>query len=168
MKYPTDYAHTRTANENRQAKAQALADEARRRRVPARGLGLGGGRRREVRLALGFPSVSEETWHLAVSILAHDPPPPPAPVRGCRCGGPGPTRLYLAGNLGACCAPPQPPAPEVGTTLVELRAARGISPATLPPSSTVIDDRAIASGKRRAHPSAIAGARAAEAVRRHG
>lgn len=164
-----DYAHTRHANENRQAKAEALAGEARRRGVPVAGLNLGGGRRRDVRLALGFPSVSEETWHLVVSMLAQDPPPPPAPVRGCRCGGPGPTRLYLAGFLGPCCAPPAPPTPPAGTTLVELRSARGIAPEGFsPPKTTLIDDRAIASGKRRAHRSAIAGARAAEAARRRG
>lgn len=83
----------------------------------------------------------------------------------CRCGTPGPTRLYLGGRLGVCCAPPLPPAPEAGTSLAEMRADHGIAPeAYLPGSSTVIDQRAIASGKRRSHPNAYRAARDAEAV----
>ena len=82
------------------------------------------------------------------------------PLR-CRYGCPGPARLYLGGRLCTGHAPAVQPDPPAGTTLADRRRHTFRAPA-----STVLDDRAIASGKRRSTPTTYRAARAAEETRR--
>lgn len=70
-------------------------------------------------------------------------------------------RPYLAGWLCVTCAPPEPPKPDPATTLAGMRRISGATPTT-----TMLDDRAIASGKRRSNPAAYRAARTAEERRR--
>jgi hypothetical protein len=154
---PADFAHTARAARDRDKKAAALA--ARTLGVPAAGLALGAGRRRGVRLAAGFASVSEETWFATVQLLAADQPPANPPARAPRCSVP--ACVALDAELYPCgwrCLPHSPaavagrvvPAPPADSTLTALRAARGINPGAVSPSrSTAVDERAIASGKCR-------------------
>ena len=78
----------------------------------------------------------------------------------CRVCSVTPTRRHLNGYLCTAHAPVVP-APPVGTTLAEIRGLHGITPKSFtPPSSTVVDARAIASGKRRSSSTAARAARA--------
>lgn len=69
--------------------------------------------------------------------------------RACRgCGEPG--RLYLSGSwCSSCCPHPPQPDPPADSTLAAYLAARGRDTIGTPPGPTVVDERAIASGKRR-------------------
>lgn len=187
---PLDFAQTDRARHDREIKAQALAAAAVRLGVPDDALSIEGPDRVRVRREAGVRSASDETWSVVHFLLAeHDQQPqPPAPTRipdpgirvpestGSRsCTVPGcgaPARLYLGGWR---CDPHAPwavdgghePGPPPGTTLAELRAARGIAPgAFVPPPSTVVDDRAVASGKRRSTTQLYQVVRAREAARR--
>ncbi|MCR6706591.1 MAG: hypothetical protein NVV66_18515 [Cellulomonas sp.] len=163
---PVDYAHTRQARENREAKATVLAATARSMGVTTAGIQIGGGRRRGVWRAAGLErSPSEETWHLVHQLLAADPPTPAlATARGCKpCNTPGcqapDTHLYPSGwwcdphspwgRRGLAASDPNR-VPGQPCELTRLRQARGITAAAYAtPAMTVVDERAIASGKRR-------------------
>lgn len=185
---PVDFAHTRVAQENREAKAQLLVETCWRLGASPLDLEVGGGGRRAVWREAGLDrSPSPETWDRVLHLLASTPRPPlqldpvaaPAaaatapPLRtvaGSRtvertwraCNAPdcdAPTQLYASGWW---CDPHSPwgrrglsssdpgRVPGQPCELDRLRAARGITASSYPPSAaTVIDDRAIASGKRR-------------------
>ena len=161
-----DYAHTRKAEQNRAEKAKALAAAARDLGVPAAGLGLGEGNRRTVRLALGFSSVSEDTWHLVVSLLSADAPPAGPRPRGCAlCAAPD-ARLYICGWRCTGCSPAATagrtvPTPPPGTTAVDLRRDRT-------PLVQVENDPRIESARRHSSSAADRAAIATEAHRRFG
>lgn len=78
----------------------------------------------------------------------------------CRYGCPGPARLYMGGRLCTDHAPPPQPSPPPGSTLAERRGLTGTAP-----SHTVLDDRAITTGKRRSTPTTYRAARTAEETR---
>lgn len=188
---PLDFAQTDRARHDREIKARALAAAAVRLGVPDDALSIEGPDRVRVRREAGVRQASDETWsvvHFLLSERDQQQPPASAPIpdpgvrvpestgaRSCTvpgCGAPG--RLYLGGWR---CDPHAPwavdgglePAPPPGTTLAELRAARGIAPgAFAPPPATVVDDRAVASGKRRSTTALYQVVRAREAARRRG
>lgn len=161
---PVDYAHTRQARENREAKATALAATARAMGVTTTGIAIGGGRRRDVWRAAGLDrSPSEETWHLVHQLLDAGTTAAAAARRCKPCNVPtcraADTHLYPSGWW---CDPHSPWArrgltrsdpnriPGQPCELDRLRAARGFTETShTTPTSTVVDDRAIAAGKRR-------------------
>lgn len=168
---PMDWAHTDQAEHNRTAKARALAAAARRLSLGPDDLVVGSVHRKGVRLTAGLQSVSEETWHAACVILA-EAVPAPACSWTHRDDHAGEVHLYLAGLLCDAHAPwalaghPRP-APPADSTLAALRARRGITAtAHQLPRSTVVDDRAIASGKRRSTNALYQAARAEQAAHR--
>ena len=165
---PVDYAHTRQARENREAKATTLAATARAMGVTTAGIAIGGGRRRDVWRAAGLDrSPSEETWHLVHQLLltagtttatavAAARRCKPCNVPACRADD---THLYPSGwwcdehapwaRRGLTRSDPNQ-VPGEPCELTRLRSARGLTPSShTPQTSTVVDDRAIASGKRR-------------------
>lgn len=169
-----DYARTPTARANRERKAAALADTCRALGVTAAGIDVGGGRRREVWKAAGLNRApSEDTWHLTATLLSPEPEPTPtrepSPARRrsrsvCVYGCEGPVRQFVRGTFCEAHAPAPAPTPPPGTTAADLREKRGRSGSA--PSWTVLDDRAVATGKRRSSPQTFRAARAAEDARR--
>jgi len=177
-----DYAHTARARANREQKASALAAACARLGVSSSGIAVGGGHRREVWRAAGLTRApSEETWSVVAEILGPVPTEAPSEARSsasaprsvrpsgsgphrCRYGHDAPARLFMGGWLCAEHGPPPAPVPPPGSTLAERRARRGGWVGA--PSSTVVDERAIASGKRRSTPTAFRAARAAQDARR--
>lgn len=163
------FAHTAQAEENRAIKAAALAAAARASGVPVAELAIGRGGRRAVWKAAGLDRApSEATWAAVADLMASDEPPAGPRPQSCRHHPSRPGRLYLGGRLCDECAPwaraghPEP-RPPVGSTLAELRAAARIAADVRPASSsTVIDERAIASGKRRSTTSTYQAVRAAQ------
>ena len=174
MTHTIDFAHTPTARANRERKANVLATVRLELGITPTDLDIGGGRRRDAWRAAGLTrNPSEDTWHVTATILNELTPPAPttthtdlpARARGeCLYGCPGSARLYMRGWLCPEHAPPPPPTPPAGTTAAEIRAARGLGGES--PSWTVLDDRAVASGKRRSSPRTFRAARAAEDARR--
>ncbi|AEI11838.1 hypothetical protein [Cellulomonas gilvus] len=179
-----DYAHTRTARENRDRKAATLAATARRLGITTDGIAIGGGQRRTVWREAGLDrSPSEDTWHLVHQALAAQPPAVPAtaprvagPARAGACRVPGcvaaSTSFYPSGwwcdehspwgRRGLTSSDPNR-VPGQPCELQRLRAARGTTPTSYsPPTSTVIDDRAIASGKRRSTTATFQAVKAAQ------
>jgi hypothetical protein len=185
---PVDYAHTALARENREKKAAALAATARRIGVGTAGIAIGGGRRRDVWRAAGLDrSPSEDTWHLVHQLLTASPPAGPAPVhapgpsRASSCNAPAcdadSTHLYPSGwwcdahspwgRRGLTRSDPNRIAGQP-CELERLRTARGITTTShQTPAQTVVDDRAIASGKRRSTTAAFQSVRAAQAHHRN-
>ncbi|UJP39344.1 hypothetical protein [Cellulomonas palmilytica] len=184
---PVDYAHTALARENRERKARALADSMRRLGVTVEGIAVGGGMRRTVWRDAGLDrSPSEETWHLVHQLLAAVQEPVVAPSAerastGRRCTVPACSSTdahpYAEGWR---CDPHSPWArrglpradpnrvPGVPCELDRLRAARAIAATSHPlPTSTVVDDRAIASGKRSSTTATYQAVRAAQAHHRN-
>lgn len=182
-----DYAHTAHARENRERKAVALADSMRRLGVSVEGIAVGGGMRRTVWRDAGLDrSPSEETWHLVHQLLAAVQEPVVAPSAerastGRRCTVPACSSTdahpYAEGWR---CDPHSPwgrdgmsspdPArawPPTGPCeLDRLRAARGITEISYPPApQTVVDERAIATGKRRSTTATYQAVKAAQAHR---
>lgn len=128
------YAHTRTAEQNRLAKAEALAAAARELGVDANGLAVGTGNRRRVWKAAGLKRApSEDSWMAVVDLLGL-----PAAARralGPAAGGPclfhpdRPGGLYLGGYRCTECSPAAlagrtRPVPPPGTTAADRLAAR--------------------------------------------
>lgn len=185
---PVDYARTVLARENRERKAAALAAAARRLGVGTPGITIGGGHRRDVWRGAGLDrSPSEDTWHLVHQLLTASPPADPAlvrvpgPARASSCNAPtcdaDSTHLYASGwwcdthspwgrrGLTRSDANRVPGAP---CELERLRAARGItSTSHKTPALTVVDERAIASSKRRSTTAAFQTVRAAQAHHRN-
>lgn len=130
-----NYAHTRTADQNRLAKAEALAAAARELGVGANGLAPGTGGRRRVWKAAGLTRApSEDTWLAVVDVLGL--PSVAARELGPAAGGPclfhpdRPGRLYLGGYRCGECSPAAlagrtRPVPPPGTTAADRLAARG-------------------------------------------
>jgi hypothetical protein len=183
---PVDYAHTALARENREKKAAALAAAARRLGVGTAGVAVGGGRRRDVWRAAGLDrSPSDDTWQLVRKLLAASPPADlaqvhtPGPARASSCNAPAcdadSTHLYASGwwcdahspwgRRGLTRSDPNR-VPGQPCELDRLRTARGITTTShQTPAQTVVDERAIASGKRRSTTAAYQSVRAAQAHR---
>lgn len=70
-----------------------------------------------------------------------------------------PARLYPGGWRCAEHGPPAQPPPPPGTTLAERLEAAGVRRMHTPAGGTVVDRRAVASGKRRSSPTAYRNAR---------
>ncbi len=174
---PIDWQHTQKAKHDRTIKAAALAAAARRLHLRADDLVVGSGNRRRVRVEAGIQTASEDTWHAAHQLLTADPTPAPVtrPAPVCGLGAPypasshhGEVHLYPGGPLCDAHSPwamagkPRPVPPPIPP---EIARRRALTPAT-GPRHTLVDDRAIASGKRRASTTTRAAARAAEAQRK--
>lgn len=168
-----DWAHTDQAEHNRTAKARALAAASRRLGFGPDDLVVGSVHRKGVRLTAGLPSVSEETWHAACVILAASVPKPVCSWTH-RDDHAGAVHLYLGGLLCDAHAPwalagRARPVPPADSTLAALRSRRAIAAgAHQGPRSTVVDQRAIASGKRRSTNQLYQAARAEQAAHRRG
>jgi len=129
-----DYAHTRTAEQNRLAKAEALAAAARELDVDANGLAVGTGNRRRVWKAAGLKRApSEDSWMAVVDLLGLPPVAGralgPAVTGSCLFHPDRPGRLYLGGHRCAECSPAAlagrtRPVPPPGTTAADRLAAR--------------------------------------------
>lgn len=175
-----DFAHTDRARHDRETKARALAAAAEELGLTSDALVFPGSARRDVLHLAGVASASEETWSVVHFVMAEhaatqpqSPAPAPTQVERCtvpQCGQPG--RLYLAGVRCDTHAPwavngGHEVHPPPGTTLADMRAARGIATgAYQPPATTLVDDRAVASGKRRSTTAVYQAARAQQASRR--
>lgn len=141
-----DFAHTATAEQNRLAKATALAAAARELGLGADALAVGTGNRRRVWKAAGLTRApgSEATWLVVVDVLRADDDPAPRPrPRGCRSHPGRAARLYLGGWLCDQCSPwaraGHPcPAPAGGTPAVVAR-TRALADARRPPAPPVPD-----------------------------